>query len=194
MKEATNDSRRDFLKAAAALPVVAAVSLCHRRRHAHARRHDSQAALPRLHRRAWRRAQPRRNAAGHHGARQQQHLSDRCPERLSSGILLGREPHEPTFTRNGKELWVTLRGEDRIAILDVDQAMNQLGGEGPSRGQGAGKGHGNESEPAIRAYVPTINGPAQVWFSKDGLLAFVISQKVAQLEIIQVNPDRQGSS
>jgi DNA-binding beta-propeller fold protein YncE len=36
-------------------------------------------------------------------------------DRLSSGILLGREPHEPTFTRNGKELWVTLRGEDRIA-------------------------------------------------------------------------------
>ena len=116
------------------------------------------------------------------------------PERLSSGILLGREPHEPTFTRNGKELWVTLRGEDRIAILDVEQAMNQLGGEGASRGQGAGRGHGNESEPAIRAYVPTLNGPAQVWFSKDGLLAFVISQKVAQLEIIQVNPDRQGYS
>ena len=108
------------------------------------------------------------------------------PERLSSGILLGREPHEPTFTRNGKELWVTVRGEDRIAILDVEQALNQLRGEGV--------GHGNESEPAIRAHVPTLNGPAQVWFSKDGLLAFVISQKVAQLEIIQVNPDRQGYS
>ena len=50
------------------------------------------------------------------------------PERLSSGILLGREPHEPTFTRNGKELWVTLRGEDRIAIVDVSQAMRQLTG------------------------------------------------------------------
>src|SRR5215207_6487120 len=24
------------------------------------------------------------------------------PERLSSGIIVGREPHEPTFTRNGK--------------------------------------------------------------------------------------------
>ena len=115
-------------------------------------------------------------------------------ERLSSGILLGREPHEPTFTRNGKELWVTSRGEDRIAILDVDQALNQLGGEGARPGQRAGHAQGNESEPTIRAYVPTLNGPAQVWFSKDGLLAFVISQKVAQLEIIQVNPDRQGYS
>ncbi|HEV2038340.1 MAG TPA: twin-arginine translocation signal domain-containing protein, partial [Candidatus Eremiobacteraceae bacterium] len=46
-------------------------------------------------------------------------------ERLSSGILVGREPHEPTFTRNGKELWVTLRGEDRIVILDVERAVRQ---------------------------------------------------------------------
>ncbi|WP_029523979.1 YncE family protein [Polaromonas glacialis] len=101
------------------------------------------------------------------------------PERLSSGILLGREPHEPTFTRNGKELWVTLRGEDRIAILDVAQATRQAGGEPAG---------------AVRGYLPTLNGPAQVWFSKDGLLAFVISQKVAQLEIFQVNPDAKGHS
>ena len=104
------------------------------------------------------------------------------PERLSSGILLGREPHEPTFTRNGKELWVTLRGEDRIAILDVDQATRQLTGKGDGSAQ------------AVRAYVPTLNGPAQVWFSKDGTLAFVISQKAAQLEILQVNPDGNGYS
>lgn len=101
------------------------------------------------------------------------------PERLSSGILLGREPHEPTFTRNGKELWVALRGDDRIAILDVGQALKQVGGA-PFN--------------AVRAYVPTLNGPAQVWFSKDGKLAFVISQKVAQLEILEVNPDASGHS
>ena len=101
------------------------------------------------------------------------------PERLSSGILLGREPHEPTFTRNGKELWVTLRGEDRIAILDVELALKQVSGA-PAN--------------AVRAYLPTLNGPAQVWFSKDGMLAFVISQKVAQLEIFQVNPDAKGYS
>src|SRR3954447_8030126 len=34
------------------------------------------------------------------------------PERLSSGILVGGEPHEPTFTRNGQEIWVAVRGED----------------------------------------------------------------------------------
>ena len=101
------------------------------------------------------------------------------PERLSSGILLGREPHEPTFTRNGKELWVTLRGEDRIAIIDVELALKQVG---------------SAPHNAVRAYVPTLNGPAQVWFSKDGALAFVISQKAAQLEILQVNPDAKGHS
>ena len=101
------------------------------------------------------------------------------PERLSSGILVGREPHEPTFTRNGRELWVTLRGEDRIAILDVELARKQVSGA-PSN--------------AVRAYLPTLNGPAQVWFSKDGALAFVISQKAAMLDIFRVNPDARGHS
>jgi len=101
------------------------------------------------------------------------------PERLSSGILVGREPHEPTFTRNGRELWVTLRGEDRIAILDVERAVKQAGGVDAG---------------AVLRYLPTLNGPAQVWFSKDGALAFVISQKAAMLEIFRVNPDASGRS
>ncbi|TAK87679.1 MAG: YncE family protein [Betaproteobacteria bacterium] len=101
------------------------------------------------------------------------------PERLSSGILVGREPHEPTFTRNGKELWVTLRGEDRIAILEVERAIKQ------AAGSEAG---------AIRGFVATINGPAQVWFSADGALAFVASQKVSKVDVFRVNPDTQGYS
>ena len=100
-------------------------------------------------------------------------------ERLSSGILVGREPHEPTFTRNGRELWVTLRGEDRIAVLDVARAQREAGGTATG---------------AIRLFVPTINGPAQVWFSKDGRLAFVISQKVARMEVMDLDPDSGGFS
>ena len=100
-------------------------------------------------------------------------------ERLTSGILVGREPHEPTFTRNGKEIWVTVRGEDRIAIIDVAAALRQVAGEGSS---------------AVRTYVKTINGPAQVWFSKDGKLAFVASQKVPQLDVFATNMDAQGRS
>lgn len=101
------------------------------------------------------------------------------PERLSSGVLVGREPHEPTFTRNGKELWVTLRGEDRIAILDVERAARQAGGTEAG---------------AILRYVSTVNGPAQVWFSSDGRIAFVASQKLPRVDVLRLNPDENGYS
>jgi DNA-binding beta-propeller fold protein YncE len=77
-------------------------------------------------------------------------------ERITSGVLVGREPHEPTFSRNGKELWVTVRGEHRIAVIDVAAAIKE------SRGV---------ASRAVRLYVDCVNGPAQVWFSADGRLA-----------------------
>jgi YVTN family beta-propeller protein len=101
------------------------------------------------------------------------------PERVSSGILVGREPHEPTFTRNGRELWVTLRGEDRIAILDVARAVKQAGGV---------------ESGAILRFIDTINGPAQVWFDAAGALAFVASQKVSKVDVLRVNADAKGYS
>ncbi len=100
-------------------------------------------------------------------------------ERLSSGVLIGREPHEPTFTRDGRELWVTLRGEDRIAILDVERALKQATGADAA---------------AVRRYLPTVNGPAQVWFSADGKLAFVASQKVPRLDVFRLHSDGHGGS
>src|SRR5207244_586840 len=98
---------------------------------------------------------------------------------LTSGILIGREPHEPTFARNGKEIWVSVRGEDRIAIVDVALAMRESAGDRVG---------------AQRGSIKTLNGPAQVWFSKDGKLAFVASQKVAQLDVIATNFDANGRS
>jgi YVTN family beta-propeller protein len=100
-------------------------------------------------------------------------------QRISSGLLIGREPHEPTFTRNGLELWVTLRGEDRIAIVDVDVAIRQLEGV---RGS------------TVRQYLPTLNGPSQVWFNREGTVAFVASQKVAKLDVFRVNSGSDGRS
>lgn len=101
------------------------------------------------------------------------------PERLSSGVLVGREPHEPTFSRNGKEIWVTIRGENRIAILDTAAALKESGGVAAG---------------AVRRYLDCVNGPAPVWFSADGRLAFVVSQKVSQLEVIDTNFGRDGTS
>lgn len=100
-------------------------------------------------------------------------------QRLSSGILVGREPHEPTFTRNGKELWVAVRGENRIAILDVERAKKEAGGVDAS---------------AVRGYIDTVQGPAQVWFSNDGKTAFVVSQKESKIDIFEVRPDANGMS
>jgi YVTN family beta-propeller protein len=100
--------------------------------------------------------------------------TDTNAERLTTGILVGREPHEPTFTRNGKELWVTVRGESRIAIIDVAAVV-----------KGAA---------AVRRYFDCLYGPAQVWFSADGALAFVISQKASQLEVVTTNFGRDGFS
>jgi YVTN family beta-propeller protein len=101
------------------------------------------------------------------------------PERLASGIIVGREPHEPTFSRNGKELWVTVRGEDRMAIIDVELARRASSGERVA---------------AVREYLPTINGPAQAWFSKDGTIAFVASQKASQLDVFETGFDQNGRS
>lgn len=101
-------------------------------------------------------------------------------ERISTGLLVGREPHEPTFTRNGRELWVTVRGEDRIAILDVAVALRYLRGD-PA------------ANPA-RARLATVAGPAQVWFNREGTLAFVASQKVALVDVFQLNTGADGFS
>jgi hypothetical protein len=101
------------------------------------------------------------------------------PERLTSGVLVGREPHEPTFSRNGKELWVTVRGENRIAILDVAAAQKESQ---------------SVSSRAVRLYYQSLNGPAQVWFSGDARWAFVVSQKASQLEVIETHFGRDGFS
>lgn len=100
---------------------------------------------------------------------------------LTSGILVGREPHEPTFTRNGKEIWVALRGENRLAVIDVERAKAESAGELP---RGA----------AIRRFMPVLPGPAMVWFSAGGETAFVISQKIPRIDVFSVQYDAQGFS
>ncbi|MDZ4843175.1 MAG: beta-propeller fold lactonase family protein [Hyphomicrobium aestuarii] len=103
------------------------------------------------------------------------------PELLTSGLLIGREPHEPTFTRNGREIWVALRGENRLAVIDVQKAKAELLGTVP---RGA----------SIRAFVPTMPGPAMVWFSAKGDLAFIISQKTPRMDVFRVSYNSEGLS
>ena len=71
------------------------------------------------------------------------------------------------------------RSEDRIAILDVDRALKQLRGSDVS---------------SLRQFLPTLNGPAQVWFNREGTLAFVASQKVSKVDVFRVNAGADGHS
>jgi hypothetical protein len=73
------------------------------------------------------------------------------PDVLTTGILVGHEPHKPTSTRNGREIWVAIRGEDRLAVIDAEKATAESAGTTP---RGA----------ANRGFIPTLSGPAMVWF------------------------------
>jgi DNA-binding beta-propeller fold protein YncE len=70
-----------------------------------------------------------------------------------------------------------VRGEGRIAIFDVAAAKA-----------------GEPTETALRGYLETINGPAQAWFSKDGELAFIASQKSSQIDLFETNFGSDGRS
>ena len=83
------------------------------------------------------------------------------------GIIVGREPHIPTFTPDGKKLWVTVRGSNYIAVIDVDFVLKH-------------------DRDRFQWRIKTLDGPSMVWFSNDGKLAFVGSQKEAKLQVLDV--------
>lgn len=72
---------------------------------------------------------------------------------------VGRSPHEAMFTPDGKEVWVTIRGEDYIQVLD-----------------------GKTYQPTHRILVP--NGPGMTIFSPDGEYGYVVSSFTPEMVII----------
>jgi YVTN family beta-propeller protein len=74
---------------------------------------------------------------------------------------LGRSPHEAFFTPNGDELWVTVRGENYIAVLDP-----------------------RTYEEKTRITVPS--GPGMQIFSPDGKYAYVCSSFNPETVVITV--------
>ena len=74
---------------------------------------------------------------------------------------VGRAPHEVFFTPNGKEVWVTVRGEDYIAVLD-----------------------GQTYEEKSRIKVPV--GPGMQIFSPDGKYGYVCSSLTPQTVVVSV--------
>ena len=78
---------------------------------------------------------------------------------------VGRSPHEAFFTADGKEVWVTVRGENYVAVLD-----------------------GTTFEERARIAVP--NGPGMQTFSPDGKYGYVCSSLTAETVVVSV-PDHQ---
>lgn len=84
---------------------------------------------------------------------------DTRTRQVVADVLVGREPHVPTFTPDGREIWVTVRGRSYLAIVEV--ASFRVVGQ-----------------------VATFAGPSMVWFSSDGRRAYVGSQKEALFSVI----------
>jgi YVTN family beta-propeller protein len=74
---------------------------------------------------------------------------------------VGRSPHEAFFTRDGAEVWVVVRGENYVSVLD-----------------------GRTYEERTRITVP--NGPGMTIFSPDGKYGYVCSSFTPEIEIITV--------
>ena len=74
---------------------------------------------------------------------------------------LGRSPHEPFFTPDGKEVWVTVRGEDYVAVLD-----------------------GKTYREKTRIKLP--NGPGMTIFSPDGKYGYVCSSFTPETDVVSV--------
>lgn len=74
---------------------------------------------------------------------------------------VGRAPHEAFFTPDGSEVWVTVRGEDYVAVLD---------------------GHTFEEKTRIKVSA----GPGMQIFSPDGKYGYVCSSFTPETDIITV--------
>jgi YVTN family beta-propeller protein len=72
---------------------------------------------------------------------------------------VGRAPHEAFFTRDGSEVWVTVRGEDYVSVLD-------------------GRTYAERS----RIQVP--NGPGMTIFSPDGRYGYVCSSFTPETVVV----------
>lgn len=86
---------------------------------------------------------------------------DTATNAIKHVAYVGRSPHEAFFTPNGSEVWVSVRGEDYIAVLD-------------------GKTYAEKD----RIKVP--NGPGMVIFAPDGKLAYVASSFSPETVVVSV--------
>ena len=90
---------------------------------------------------------------------------DTATNRVKHTSYVGRSPHEAMFTPDGTEVWVTVRGEDYIQVLD-----------------------GKTFQPTRRITVP--NGPGMTIFSPDGKFGYVVSSFTPETVVIDTKTHR----
>jgi DNA-binding beta-propeller fold protein YncE len=88
-------------------------------------------------------------------------LIDTESNAVKGTIYVGRSPHEAFFTPDGRELWVTVRGEDYVSVIDPI-AMKET------------------------RRIQLANGPGMTMFGPDGHYAFVCSSFTPELAVIDV--------
>src|SRR5262245_14872001 len=84
---------------------------------------------------------------------------DTATNRIRHTTYVGRSPHEAFFTQDGSEVWVTVRGEDYVAVLD-----------------------GTTYAEKTRIKVP--NGPGMTIFSPDGTYGYVCSSFTPETVVV----------
>ena len=86
-------------------------------------------------------------------------LIETATNTVKGKVYVGRSPHEAFFTPKGTELWVTVRGEDYVSVLDPVQ-MKEI------------------------HRIKVANGPGMTIFSPDGKYGFVCSSFTPELAVI----------
>jgi len=85
---------------------------------------------------------------------------DAATNKVKGTVYVGRSPHEAFFTVDGHELWVTVRGEDYISVIDPNQMKE------------------------IRR-IELGNGPGMTIFGTDGRYAFICSSFTPELTVVE---------
>ncbi|PRY34975.1 YVTN family beta-propeller protein [Spirosoma oryzae] len=89
--------------------------------------------------------------------------------RILKTIYVGRAPHEATFTPDGNQIWVSVRGEAYLSVIDATQ-LKEIG------------------------RIAVSDGPGMVAFSPDGKTAYVCSSFTPQLDIIDRSTQKRIKS
>lgn len=84
---------------------------------------------------------------------------DLTTNKIKGKVYVGRNPHEGFFTTDGKQFWLTVRGEDYVSVIDVEK-MKEV------------------------KQIKTAKGPGMVVFRPDGKVAFINHSFTAELIVV----------